>query len=252
MAAKNHWGGSLLFVAILWFTTTSASQAVSAPNIRSLAEMQSAVEEKGSTVGSFQIEAVVCAAVKERRVLVLQDQTATLMVKLPMVDDAITVGDRVALRGTNCLIARDRYGIQISNLVVDNDQRHPSLRKSGSVYLDAGFQPIRLEWFNGPADLVLKLEYEGPGFPRQDVPHSKLWRKAGRAVPTYEPGLDFAAYNGDWDVLPDFANLNPVTNGIATNFSLVYAVQREYTGLVFNGFIQIQKPGNLHFFSDLR
>jgi signal transduction histidine kinase len=210
--------------------------------------MQSAVEEQGGAVRSFQIEAVVCAVVRERRVLVLQDQTATLMVKLPAVNDAIAAGDQVALRGTNCLIVRDRYGIQISNVVVDNDRRHHSLRKAGSVYLEAGLQPICLEWFNGPADSVLKLEYEGPGIPRQNVPASVLWRKAGVTVPACQPGLDFAAYNGVWDVLPDFVNLTPVTNGVATNFSLAYTVQREFTGLLFNGFIQIQNPGIYTFF----
>jgi signal transduction histidine kinase len=235
-------------VAILWIATTGISQTLSSPNIRSLDEMQLAVMDHGSAIRSFQLEAMVCAVVRERREVVLQDQTATLLVKLPIVDDAVNAGDWVALFGTNCLIARDRYGIQISNVVVDNDRRHSSLRRVGSVYLEAGFQPICVEWFNGIEESVLKLEYAGPGFARQKVPAAALWRKAGVAVPTFEPGLDFAAYNGDWEMLPNFANLNPVSNGMATNVNLTYTVQREHTGLIFNGFIRITTPGIYTFY----
>jgi len=248
MAVKYYWSACLGLIAFVFFATAGAAQTLLSSNILSLNEMQSAVMEHGSAVRSFQLEAVVCAVVRERRVLVLQDQTATLLVKLSVVVDSINAGDRVSLRGTNCLIARDRYGIQISNVVVDNDWRHPSERKAGSVYLEGGLQPICVEWFNGLADSVLRLEYDGPGFARQKVPATALWRKAGTAGLALEPGLDFAAYNGDWDVLPDFASLKPVTNGVAKNFSLAYTAQREHTGLVFNGFIQITNPGIYTFY----
>ena len=248
MAVKNYpiaWLGLLAFV---FFATAGAAQTLLSSNISSLAEMQSVLMDHGSAVRSFRLEAVVCAVVRERRVLVLQDQTATLLLKLPAVAVAITAGDRVVLRGTNCLIARDHYGIKISNVVVDNDRRHPALRKSGSVFLEAGLQSISLAWFNGLADSTLRLEYDGPGLPRQKVPAGVLWRKAGAAGLALEPGLDFAAYNGDWDVLPDFSNLKPVTNGVAKNFNLASAVQKEHTGLVFSGFIQITNPGIYTFY----
>ncbi len=183
--------------------------------------------------------------------LVLQDKTSTDLLELPTLDEAISVGERVVVKGTDCLITRGSFGIQISSpAVVDNDQVHSAQLKTGSVFLEAGFQPICLEWFNGWVDSVLSLEYAGPGMPRQQVPGTLLWRKPkpGTITDELEPGLDFTAYNGDWNFLPDFAGLTPVAKGVATNFSLACQARQEHTALVFNGFIKILNPGDYTFY----
>lgn len=211
----------------------------------SLADLQTAVLEQASQVQSFCVEGVVCAVVHQQKMLALQDNTGTVLLELPTLDDTIHAGDQVTVRGTNCLLSQGRYGIRLTATVVDNDYLHSSALKSGSVFLEAGLQPIHLEWFNGAANSALALEYAGPGVPRQIVPGALLRRTPGldAVQPKYEVGLDFAAYNGDWNCLPDFAALNPVARGVATNFSLNYSARPEHTALVFNGFIQISNAG---------
>jgi mono/diheme cytochrome c family protein len=52
--------------------------------------------------------------------------------------------------------------------VVDTDGVHPHVVNSGSVELDAGMHPIRVEYQQAGGEWTLALEYEGPGVPRQD------------------------------------------------------------------------------------
>ena len=215
-----------------------------------MVDLQSAATEPGGVIRSFQADGIVCAVVHERQTLVIQDNTATILLELPVVPGEICAGDWVRVRGTNCSIVRNRFGVQISSTVVNNDRRHSGLLKVGRVFLEAGYQPIRLEWFNGFADSTLNVEYAGPGVMRQTIPRSSLWRnpKPVTIPPKWQPGLDFAAYNGDWSFLPDFAVLAPVASGVATNFSLSYTTRPELTGLVFNGFIKICDPGIYTFY----
>ena len=211
----------------------------------SLADLQTAIWEHASQMQSFCVEGVVCAVVPQQKMLALQDNTGTVLLELPRLDDTIHAGDQVTVRGTNCLLSQGRFGIRLTAAVVDNDYLHSAALKSGSVFLESGLQPIHMEWFNGGAGSALTLEYAGPGVPRQSVPGALLRRTPNLDLvqPQYEIGLDFAAYNGDWTSLPDFAALSPVARGVATNFSLSYRVRQEYTGLVFDGFIQIRNAG---------
>jgi signal transduction histidine kinase len=242
---QNLWKILLCCLVVVWSAATSVAQTALSPHLISLVELQSVVTEHGGAAQSFQTEGVVCAVVRERRLLALQDKTATVLLELPAVDDAITVGDQVIVRGTTRSIFRGRFGIRISTAVVNNDQLHSAQLKAGNVFLQAGLQPIRLEWFNGWYDSALALEYAGPGVLRQKVSDDLLWRKPtpGTVPQEFQPGLDFAAYNGDWNFLPDFADLTPVAKGVATNFSLAYCARTEHTALVFSGFIKISKSG---------
>jgi signal transduction histidine kinase len=247
---QNLWKTWLCFSAFVLFAMKDTAQTSLSSSVLSLFELQSAVAEHGGAVRSLQIEGVVCAVARERRMLALKDKTATVLLELPALDDTIKAGDRVTVKGTNCSVARGRFGIQISTAAVNNDQRHSALLKAGSVFLEAGLQPIYLEWFNGPADSALKLEYSGPDVLRQLVPGALLWResKSGAVPNEFQPGLEFAAYNGDWNFLPHFAGLIPVAKGVATNFSLAYCARLEHTALVFNGFIKILNAGAYTFY----
>ena len=107
------------------------------------------------------------------------------------------------------------------------------------LMIGAGFLPL----FGGPG-------YEHAIAPRQKIPGDLLCRntKAGRGPPSFRPGLEFAAYNGEWGFLPDFAFLTPVAEGVATNVSLAYRARPEQTALVFSGFIKIRHPGIYTFY----
>lgn len=232
----------------------SALNAMADPailNITSVVELQQELFKQTNVLCSLRLDGVVCATVRERGFLVLQDKTGTGLMELPNVDPALRAGDRVQIAGTNCLVSRNRFGIRIRTPVVDNDGLHSATNDlSGTVFLNSGMQPIHLEWFNCLYESALKLEYAGPGVPRQRVPNSALWRKSAAGAPqeTLLPGLDFAAYDDSWSALPDFANLDPVARGVATNFSTAYSARPEFTGLVFDGFIKIRDPGNYTFY----
>ncbi|HZL35141.1 MAG TPA: PA14 domain-containing protein [Tepidisphaeraceae bacterium] len=68
------------------------------------------------------------------------------------------------------------------HLVVDNDGVHPATEKSGEVELREGDQPITVSYFQGGGESVLKVEWEGPGLNRQEVPADVLFSIGGRPM----------------------------------------------------------------------
>ena len=99
-------------------------------------------------------------------------------------------------------------GVQLGVLgpVVDDDGIHTMIEKSGAVYLQAGRRPIRVDWFNGVEKYGLEVDYQGPALPRQRIPDSVLFRIQTDATgaTNFVNGLDYACYEADGEVLPDF------------------------------------------------
>ena len=59
-----------------------------------------------------------------------------------------------------------------------------------------------------------------------------------------EEGLKYSYYEGTWDQLPDFDQLNPISKGIAQNFWVSdYTIRKDHFGMVFTGFILIPEDG---------
>lgn len=237
---------ALPLCAALWLCALTGPAQVTT----SVVELQHALFKQTNVIGSFHLEGAVCATVPERGLLALQDKSGTLLLELPSLDPAIHPGDRITVSGNDCLMTRNRFGVRVRTPVVDNDGLHSALLKTGTVFLSAGWQPIHLEWFNCLYEGALSLEYSGPGVPRQSVPASALRHRSRPDAPPsdLQPGLDYAAYNDNWTQLPDFRGLDPVTVGVATNFSMDYSVRKENTALVFDGLIQIRDPGNYTFY----
>ena len=65
-----------------------------------------------------------------------------------------------------------------------------------------------------------------------------------------KPGIRFNYYEGDWDSLPDFAQLTPVKSGIINNFNLSEKIKGDYYGFVFEGFVHISNDGIYNFMTD--
>jgi signal transduction histidine kinase len=203
-------------------------------------------------IGSFRIEGLVCAVARERNLLALQDNSAGLLVQVPALDENIRPGAWVEIRLHHCALTRSRFGLALGTApVVDNDGHHPPVTKSGTVFLEAGLQPIRVTWFNGAGSSALQVDYQGPGVERQMIPAAALWRKpsGAGAASDFQPGLDFLAYTGDWFYsLPDFRHLTPVLQGVATNFDLRYRVRQENTALAFSGYLKVTNAGLYTFY----
>lgn len=243
-------GGSVWLVLAATFLVLPANAADSDPasNVLSVADLQQLPFNHESVTRSFRLHGIVRAISGERRMLALQDATGAVLLGLPQLGGDVHVGDRVLVEGKDCPLHRSRFGIRIgAGLEVNNDGLHSAVLKSGGIYLESGFQPIRVGWFNRYKSFALKLEYQGPGAPRQVVPGSVLWRRGEGG--SFLPGLDYAGYNGGWwHYRPDFDGLRPVAEGVATNFDLSYRARDDNTGLAFCGFLKIRQAGFYTFF----
>jgi signal transduction histidine kinase len=218
-------------------------------NLLTVAELEKAALQVSGPLRSFQLTGIVCASVPRQGLLAFQDKTGTILMKLPLLSDTLCAGEEVRIEGTNCWITRTRFVIQInSSPLVDNDGIHGAITKSNHIFMEAGFQPLRLEWSHYTGPESLGLEYAGPGMPRQTIPDTTFWRNQ-RGTELLQTGLNFAAYNeGPLIRLPDFDNLAPVTNGVADRPDLSYAARTSETALVFNGYVRIPVAGNYTFY----
>jgi signal transduction histidine kinase len=220
--------------------------------ISSLAELHTAVTERGRAIVSFEIGGIVCAVLAGRNSVVLQDQSASILLELPGLDSRVQSGDRLRIAADQGTLTRGRFGIQFGTApVVNHDGTHPSIVKSGLVYLRTGQQPMRLEWFNGVHAMALRVEYEGPGVARQEIPAEMLWHKivVPTKTPDFQQGLNFAAYTGKgWYSVPDFTQLKPVAQGVTPHFDIERRVGETDTALIFTGYLQIHTPGLYTFF----
>ena len=59
-------------------------------------------------------------------------------------------------------------------VVVDNDGLHGMVEKEGSIKLQAGKHPIRVEFFETAGGEGLEVSYQGPGIPKQIIPNRVL------------------------------------------------------------------------------
>ena len=239
------------FICFL-FGTLVTCQAAALPNPISIADFQKLVSENSDVIRSFRIEGVVRAVVHERKLIALQDSSATTLIELLSLDDSIRVGDRVSVEGENCALLPSRFYTHLGpSPLADNDGRHVAQLKSGQVFLETGWQPIRLEWFNALAAAKLEVEWQGPNVHRQTIPGEVLWHRSITDTNSaeFEHGLYFSAYNADtWNLLPDFKEWTPVMTGIATNIDLSYRARPENTALVFNGHLKISNSGIYTFY----
>jgi cytochrome c553 len=73
-----------------------------------------------------------------------------------------------------------------TNLVVRNDGYHAMTSARGNAPLAQGDHLIRVLYFNGDADMGLKVSFEGPGIPKQEIPPAILSHPGQPMVPLGE------------------------------------------------------------------
>ncbi len=62
-------------------------------------------------------------------------------------------------------------------------------------------------------------------------------------------GVEYSYYEGNWNNLPDFSTLTPVTRGALPNFSILPALQQDYFAFKFFANINITVPGSYTFYT---
>lgn len=240
-----RWAIFLCFCTTVLPPTVNAADDIVDTNSLSIAELQNEISEQGHVIRSFRVEGVVCAVVWEQKTIVLQDDSATIFLELPSLDDAISVGERVAIEGDHCSLVRSRFGVQVNSALTLENARDHGNTISGSVFLDAGLQPIHLRWFNYLGDPVLNLEYEGPGIPRQSIPGFILREQSAKTSQMiFQQGIHFESFIAkDWESLSNFETTKSVGEGTATNIDLAHRARSENTGLAFDGYLAITNTG---------
>ena len=162
-------------------------------------------------------------------------------------------GQRVRLEGNGTVTPTgETFRLGSRGAVVENDGVHNMVEKSGAVFLKAGRNPIRVEWFNGVEKYGLKVEYEGPGLPRQTIPDSVLFRspsddKNGNVE--LVPGLDFKYSKAPGEVLPDFNSLPALKSGTVKNFDLSILTNQDRVGIRYTGYLQVPRDGLYTFYT---
>jgi len=221
------------------------------PQATNLFQLRQAVAGDMGSICAFSLEGIVLAANPESGAIFLQDDTGIQILETSVAGRALQPGQRVRLCGTN-YVASTEIGVSLGrNPVVDNDCRHSKSERAASLYLKAGLYPIRVLWFNYTWDWSLGVEYSGPGFARQTVPDSKLFRfEDSPSVGTRRlvNGLSYQCFEGQWEKLPAFESLTPVVKGVVSNFSLSVKTRQEHVGLAFDGFIKLERDGLYTFY----
>ena len=246
------------FVVALLIFIGSSQRAHAAdeerPLLSTLRQISGLMINNEQIVASFRVEGVVCAISRGHRTVVLQDDSAAVMLELPPLNQPFKPGDNIVLEGTNCPLTRGAFAIQVgTSAVVDDDGSHPIVSKSGQVFLDAGLMPLRVEWFNSYDSANLQVEYAGPSVARTKIPESVLYHKAGgqaaKSEISFKPGLEYITYVGnDWQMLPDFRKIVPAGHGITSGFDISRRARPNECAMVFTGYLKISKPGVYTFY----
>ncbi|WP_035614435.1 ATP-binding protein [Haloferula sp. BvORR071] len=192
---------------------------------------------------NFRLAAKVCAVSADRRLLAIQDESSTLLLECPILPPDLAVGSSVIIDANGSRLSRDRFAIQVdSGPLIEVDGHHATITRDAPVYLEEGLQPVRVEWFNGLNLAELKLEYEGPGVPHQQVPASSWVHDDNNG--TQAPGLRYEVFTRDWWLgVADFDEVKAVGGGIVKDLDISVRPQPSQVGLAFSGRMRIPKTG---------
>ena len=222
----------------------TAQTEIEVTNVHQIRMLASQTSDAGYAI---RLEGYVWWADPAQGRLVLKDDSGVEELEMELQGEFVEPGHRVRLEG-NGTITRTDGGFRIGSKgpVVDNDGVHGMVEKAGSVYLEAGKNPIRVDWFNGTENYGLAVDYEGPSLPRQKIPDSALFRiqadeKTGAS--NWVGGLDFRCCDAPGEALPDFDHATAIKTGTVDNFDLRVLDHTNHVGLSFTGFLEIPRSG---------
>ncbi len=136
-------------------------------------------------------------------------------------------------------------------LAVDNDGAHASREVKRSVSLTPGMHDIRLEYFERGGNHTLNLSYSGPGFAKRLVPAAVLYlgeEQEPRSI-SNAGGLSYTYYEGEWEFLPDFDKLKPLTEGFAADFSMKERKSDDNYAFRYRGYLSVEQQGTYTFYT---
>ena len=234
---------------IVWLLAIAGIPALGAGEtcpVTNVLQLQLAGLQPGPTNCSFHLEGDVWWANPAANQLVLHDTSGTEELEMDLQGRPVRAGQKVRIEG-NGAIARiaDGYRLGVIGPVVDNNGAHSMTEKSGAVFLTAGRQPLRVDWFNGTYEFGLEVDWQGPDLPRQKIPDAALFRHAAGD----EAGLDYSVFDAPGEVLPDFSRVMAIQSGAVSNFDLGILPRTEHVGVRFTGELAVPRTGLYTFFT---
>jgi len=134
----------------------------------------------------------------------------------------------------------------------------------GTVRMIASLQPPETTnktiFWSTPNDSVVYLGQDGTLTALQEGTTSVVAESESRGLTdtcrvevisgsAYIPGINFEYFEGEWDMTPDFASMDPVFTGTANNFDISPAALEDYFGFRFYGEISIENEGTYNFYT---
>lgn len=190
---------------------------------------------------------------KEGR-FVLKDDSGAEELEMDLRGQSLAAGRRVRLEGNGTVTPTGAgFRLGVVGPAVDNDGVHNMAEKSGAIFLTAGWNPIRVEWFNGAYQYGLKVEYAGPELPRETIPDSVLFRgepdNSGGGTTKFVNGLEFKCVQAPGEMLPDFNASPALKKGTVSNFDLGVITNYDHMGICYTGFLRIPRDGLYMFYT---
>ena len=112
--------------------------------------------------------------------------------------------------------------------------------------------------YSGPVELqqttTIKVRYYTPDGTKLSRVREQTYRKvtpepALQNRPESEPGLHYRYYEGEFVQLPDFADLTPVKEGVATDFQVDEVAERQdHFAILYDGVLEVPETGIYTFY----
>jgi len=245
--------GCFAFALVLIFApaaiaATNEPATIPPPGVlTNLSQLRDWAQNDLTHVHPFHIVAEVYDVDPVAGVLVLHDATGLDFIHTDFKNQDIKPGSIVDFAGEGCALRLQGFGLEVvPRLVLDVDGVRGFKVASSTAFLHAGLNPITAQWFNHLGHASLRVEYVGPGVPRQALPPALLSRASVDPVThatNFVPGLDYQCFEDVYEHLPNFAISPPTKTGVAANFDVNLRTRPENAAMEFNGFLSVRRDG---------
>src|SRR5450432_1225140 len=144
-------------------STSLTSSAASLPVVTNLFQARQLGTQNPGISFPVSLAGQVCWVSPKQKRFAMLDVSGGILVEMDRPNQPLRIGQQVYMSGTATFVrSRNVFRSGVNQLVVDDDDIHGMIEKTGSVFLKAGRTPILLEWFNEYGAFGLKISYEGP------------------------------------------------------------------------------------------
>lgn len=235
--SRKRWLGALVSAWLFLLIAAHAPAETALRELHTLSEMDAASKSFARMICAVRLEATVCAASRpEMGVLILQDETACQIIELSSLDQALEPGDRIRLVSPRAMLRRRPFGLQLSSEpVVENDGPHAVASAEGTIHLEKGSHPIRVDWFNCLFSYALDISVTLPNGEHVPLVTSNIQAVANASAPLLFSVTNAECYEGYWESIPDYELLVPAWSGPVPRLDLGCMTRQEMVALRFTG-----------------